>query len=882
MILTEKAEKGEGNMTKAKMKFWRKCVAVFVGLALLLGMSEVDVYAETDSYEVAYTINREETWQVGSLMEAIEAGYDVSRCKIKLLRDITLNEDNWREGQVLASSKEQLTIDGQGYSLIRGNIDTLLMSVSSAGSTVELRDITIDGGAIWDGNKPESRKNTGKEQSGNGQLISVNGGGTLTLERGAVLCNNVLTGEGSSGAVEVGNSGKGTLFMMDGAEIRDNAALSGAAVDIGADGTFYLNGGKIYGNYAASKDGGGGGGVDCRGTLYMLGGEIRDNATYGQGGGLRICENGSALFSGGCTIAENRSTRYGGGVALIGNGRLEMISCEISGNQAGAYGGGIFVNDSSTLVASGGKVIGNVSIQGAGVNLLQGEMQICGSPVITGNLSSMGGDSNLQINKGMTVQLTNPLETGASIGMTMMVEGVFTSGWSVMGAQEDPGSYFTSDKENYIVRKDDATGEAMLKSHNGHDYGTGWESDEDNHWQACVCGDIANRDAHTEDGGTVTTAPTETETGVRTYRCVICERILRTETIPVLSAEEGKIESEIVKGENAPDTSVAATEQELVELVLTDEEKELVQKGTDILIRLVVEDANDSVEETDRAAVDAARGDYQVGQFLDISLLKSVNGGNPSAVSETKRKIQITIAIPEALKNTEDTVTREFAVLRVHNGEGSVLEDIGSDADAITIETDRFSTYAIIYKDTRKPVEDSGNEGGDSGIGDGDNNGGGGGTVSGGDNGGGSGTVSGGDNGGGSETGNDGGNSGGSGTGNDSGGNSEEKGDAVNNDNSIVSSPIRDHEPKTGDITPLAIYATLSMIAGLSYLVLVFSSNGRGLREEQKNKLVSQMIGWAQQGGKVRRILALAAIFFLLLYYHGIVRKVSLETREFE
>lgn len=864
-------------MTKAKTKFWRKCVAVFVGLALLLGMPEVDVYAEADSYEVSYTIDRGKTWTDGSLMEAIEAGYKVSRCEIKLLRDITLNKDNWREGQVLASSIEQLIIDGQGYSLIRGNIDTLLMSVSSASSTVELWDITIDGGAIWDGNKPESRKNTGKEQSGNGQLISVNGGGTLTLERGAVLCNNVLTGEGSSGAVEVGNSGKGTLFMMDGAEIRDNAALSGAAVDIGVDGTFYLNGGKIYGNYA-SKDGGGG--VDCRGTLYMMGGEIRNNAAAGQGGGLRVCENGRAQMSGvGGTIAENRSSRYGGGVALIGNGRLEMISCEISGNQAGAYGGGIFVNDSSTLVASGGKVTGNVSIQGAGVNLLQGEMQICGSPVITGNLSSMGGDSNLQINKGMSVQLTNPLETGASIGVTMMVEGAFTSGWSVMGAQEDPGSYFTSDKENYIVRKDDATGEAMLKSHNGHDYGTAWESDEDNHWQACVCGDIANRDAHTEDGGTVTTAPTETETGVRTYRCVTCERILRTETIPVLSAEEGKIDTEIVKGDNTPNTSVAVTEQELAELVLTDEEKELVQKGTDILICLVVEDANDSVEETDRAAVDAARGDYQVGQFLDISLLKSVNGGNPSAVSETKGKLQITIAIPDAMKNTEDTVTREFAVLRVHNGESSVLEDIGSDADAITIETDRFSTYAIIYKDTKKPVD--GGDSGDSGTGDG-GNGSGGGTVSGGDNNGGDGTVSGGDNngGGGTVSGGDNGGSGSDGGDGNGGGSSDEKGDAVNNDDSKAPAPVRDREPKTGDITPLAIYATLSMIAGFSYLVLVFSSNGRGLKEEQKKKLVSQMIGWAQRGGKARRILALAAIFFLLLYYHGIARKMSLEMRE--
>ena len=311
--------------------------------------------------------------------------------------------------------------------------------------------------------------------------------------------------------------------------------------------------------------------------------------------------------------------------------------------------------------------------------------------------------------------------------------------------------------------------------------------------------------------------------------------------------EAGQIEAEI-----PPATQGTITKQELAELVLTDEEKQQVQNGTNILIRLVVEDANGSVEETDRTAVEAARGDYQVGQYLDISLLKIVNDADPQIISETKAKLRITIAIADVLKNTADAVTREYAVLRVHNGESSVLEDIDSDADTITIESDRFSTYAIIYKDSQKSGEDNG---GDSG------------SVSGGD----SGPVSGGDNGGGSGT--DGGN------GNNSG-SSGEKGNAVNNDDSIAPVQNRDREPKTGDLTPLEIYATLSMVAAFSYLAIYFSSDGRGLKEEEKKKLVSKLIGWARQGGKVRKMLALAAIFLLLLYYHGIVRKMSLESKE--
>lgn len=570
-------------------------------------------------------------------------------------------------------------------------------------------------------------------------------------------------------------------------------------------------------------------------------------------------------------IAENRSFAYGGGIALRGSSRLEITAGAVYDNRAEQYGGGIYICDSSSFSLLGGNIRGNVSSWGGGVSLLQGSMYMAYAPVIMDNLNIDGGRSNLCIDGGMAVQFADSLDTLDRIGVTVGVtaaEGVFTNGWSVMGAQKEPGNYFASDRENFIVRKDDATGEAMLESHNEHDYGTEWLSDEDKHWQSCVCGDIVNRDAHTEDEGTVTTEPTETETGVITYRCAICERILRTETIPALTVEAGQIDAEIQKGENAPATQVAITKQELVELVLTDEEKQQVQNGTNILIRLVVEDATDSVEETDQMTVDTARGNYQVGQYLDISLLKIVNGGDPSAIAETKTKLRITIAIPDALRNTEDTVKREFAVLRVHNGESSVLEDIGNDVDAITIETDRFSTYAIIYKDTKKPVD--GGDSGDGGTVSGGDNGGGDGTVSGGDSGGGDGTVSGGDNGGSGSDGGDG----------NGGGSSDVKGDAVNNDDSKAPVPVRDREPKTGDITPLAIYATLSMIAGFSYLVLVFSSNGRGLKEEEKKKLVSQLIGWARRGGRTRKILALAAIFFLLLYYHGIVRKMLLETKE--
>ena len=65
----------------------------------------------------------------------------------------------------------------------------------------------------------------------------------------------------------------------------------------------------------------------------------------------------------------------------------------------------------------------------------------------------------------------------------------------------------------------------------GHDYGTEWKSDASSHWHECICGEKSESAAHTEDGGSVTKAPTETENGIRTYHCSICGYVIRTEEI---------------------------------------------------------------------------------------------------------------------------------------------------------------------------------------------------------------------------------------------------------------------------------------------------------------------------------------------------------------
>lgn len=83
--------------------------------------------------------------------------------------------------------------------------------------------------------------------------------------------------------------------------------------------------------------------------------------------------------------------------------------------------------------------------------------------------------------------------------------------------------------------------------------------------------------------------------------------------------------------------------------------------------------------------------------------------------------------------------------------------------------------------------------------------------------------------------------------------------------------------PDTGDPTPVEMYATIAMIAGLSYLLLYFSDGDPGMTERRKKELVLRLIQWAKEGHAVRKYTAMALIVMLLIYYHSIGKRMSAE-----
>ena len=86
-------------------------------------------------------------------------------------------------------------------------------------------------------------------------------------------------------------------------------------------------------------------------------------------------------------------------------------------------------------------------------------------------------------------------------------------------------------------------------------------------------------------------------------------------------------------------------------------------------------------------------------------------------------------------------------------------------------------------------------------------------------------------------------------------------------------SSVPDKEPKTGENSGVELYATIGMVAGLSYLLLYFTDEECGMTEEKKKQLVSRLARWAKRGGRFRKMLAAAAIVLLLVYYHAIGKR---------
>ncbi|MBO4539708.1 MAG: hypothetical protein J5781_05480, partial [Clostridia bacterium] len=239
-----------------------------------------------------------------------------------------------------------------------------------------------------------------------------------------------------------------------------------AAVCVGANATFTLNGGSITGNVGRYQ-----GGVYVNGgTFIMNGGSITGN-TGGLCGGVEVFE--SSFFTMNDGLITGNTGDYSGGVYLEA-GRFTMNGGSITDN-TGSYCGGVYVSSNSSFTMKGGMITGNTSSSsGAGGVSASGTFTMNGGS-ITGNTGTYGGvsvwgtmkisgDVNITGNTGGNVVIDNGsltisdyLVSTSSIGLshatsTPTVDTPVKVVNGFTGSNASLKSFF-SDNDAYVVRK---------------------------------------------------------------------------------------------------------------------------------------------------------------------------------------------------------------------------------------------------------------------------------------------------------------------------------------------------------------------------------------------------------------------------------------------
>lgn len=177
----------------------------------------------------------------------------------------------------------------------------------------------------------------------------------------------------------------------------------------------------------------------------------------------------------------------------------------------------------------------------------------------------------------------------------------------------------------------------------------------------------------------------------------------------------GKVKVDVQSEGAVPPIGLLTDKAELLAMLvnsgdITADELVQIANGASVDIVLTVKEAN--VPDAVKTAMAQAAKDYTIGQYLDISLFKymTVNGSQQAGVPlhTTKDALTISVVVPDALINTNSAVNRTYCIVRNHEGTITVL-DAAFDAagKTLTFKTDRFSIYAIAYKDTAVPSSGS-------------------------------------------------------------------------------------------------------------------------------------------------------------------------------
>lgn len=282
----------------------------------------------------------------------------------------------------------------------------------------------------------------GNAYTSDGDIVTENGGGiyadssTLRLYGGKIGDVDISTWESSGNKAQKG----GGLYLLlsevyiNGCDIKSNLAGTYYGGGIYSEGSIiYFYNGNISNN--TSQDNGGGLYItdknSTKSKLYIRGGTIISNTSNDSNeGGGGIFSNNSLVYISGGKISGNIASNggLGGGIYTSGNSIVNLFGGEISSNRAKNSGCGIYASGSdssnkSIININGGKISGNTKqsisddVMGAGIYAgSYSEINMNGGEISGNTASKFGG--GIFVKENAKVSMTNGVisENGAEKG----------------------------------------------------------------------------------------------------------------------------------------------------------------------------------------------------------------------------------------------------------------------------------------------------------------------------------------------------------------------------------------------------------------------------------------------------------------------------------
>ena len=247
---------------------------------------------------------------------------------------------------------------------------------------------------------------------------------------------------------------------------------------------------------------------------------------------------------------------------------------------------------------------------------------------------------------------------------------------------------------------------------------------------------ISGRDTDADEDGVVTIDTNEYELGTNIFEMAHTFETGERETVKTVTLIIYKINPDEATDPEAVTEETIKNLIDMMNNVVTDEDWEaLIEKarkmygddiesyiltfmnmraGNEIDTEVVVTDINDSVSEEDVAAIDKALEGTAVNHidYYDVSVILSVDGDPFGKLHQLDGSIVVALAKAE---DPETGYTRQYFVIAKHgDSEEAVMLVEGVDFyiqdGQIYVISDKFSTFAVAYKDTLTPkAPDTGN-----------------------------------------------------------------------------------------------------------------------------------------------------------------------------